>query len=95
MVAPVPTNNVTKTTCPYCGVGCGVLVSTQTSVVQGKPVGEIDFDQLAKDLGLDSEELKEQREALKKALEEDPTAPLQPEEEGRETFTNLVLEARP
>ncbi|HEX4842885.1 MAG TPA: molybdopterin-dependent oxidoreductase [Limnobacter sp.] len=41
MVAPVPTNNVTKTTCPYCGVGCGVLVSTQTSVVQGKPVVHI------------------------------------------------------
>ncbi|HEX4880470.1 MAG TPA: molybdopterin-dependent oxidoreductase [Limnobacter sp.] len=41
MSSPVPANHVTKTTCPYCGVGCGVLVSTQTRVEQGKPVVRI------------------------------------------------------
>ncbi|WP_370263402.1 molybdopterin-dependent oxidoreductase [Limnobacter sp.] len=41
MNTPTPAHAVTKTTCPYCGVGCGVLVSTQTEVEQGKPVVRI------------------------------------------------------
>ncbi len=45
-----------------------------------KADGTFDFDALAKDLGLDAEDLKVRRAALKKALEEDPTAPLQPED---------------
>ena len=31
----IPIANETKSTCPYCGVGCGVLIETQGREITG------------------------------------------------------------
>lgn len=45
-----------------------------------KTDGTFDFDALVRDLGLDKDEFRAKREALKRALLEDPTAPVDPKE---------------
>ena len=49
MIASDPASDVTRSTCPYCGVGCGVLIEhdgTRIHNVQGDPAHPANFGKL-------------------------------------------------
>ena len=49
MNEPMSTSPVTRTTCPYCGVGCGVLAQVETNgsvSVRGDPLHQANFGRL-------------------------------------------------